>query len=166
MKVTFDHDSIRGRSCEAVSDYQSAGLVVNTRKLAELTAESTNPADIGSLATATILTAAAALEATLSEFLWITNPAAFTKEFRRAGIAGKYQHITQRSLAIDFPATAELVGHRIAISHSEPNNRRSRQFGSRINADGAHWAAETVETFAEAIWGNSMPQWFRNTIRT
>jgi hypothetical protein len=149
---------------ELVSVYQSAGLVICTRTLAALAAGASKQGDVTSLATAALLTAVAASDAILSEFMYTTDLPGYTRKFLKAGVADKYKCISNKKLADDHPAVFELVRHRLAIAHSEPNNRRSRLYGNRISVDGAHWAAQTVETFARAVWGSSMPIWFLNTL--
>lgn len=158
-------DEARASDAQLVSVYQSAALVLYTKKLAAFVATATDQQDACCFATATLLTAAAACEAILSEFVYITNLPAFTPEFLKAGVAKKYESCKNRKLDKEHPAVSELIRHRHAISHSEPNHRRSQLFGTRVNVDGARWAAQTVEDFARAIWGSSMPKWFLDTIR-
>ena len=76
-----------------VSVYQSGALVGYARRLASLAAESTDNNDVHCLAAAAILTAAAASEAILSEFVYLSYPLAFTKDFRGDGVAAKYKFI-------------------------------------------------------------------------
>ncbi|MGO9597534.1 MAG: hypothetical protein ACLP7Q_05885 [Isosphaeraceae bacterium] len=114
------------------------------------------------MATATILTAAAALEAILAEYRYLSDRSAYKERFCKAGVPEKYRMIKASKLADDHPAVSELWTHRKAIGHSEPENERSRNYGTRINSAGAFWAYETVEKFARILWGPAMPDWFRS----
>lgn len=152
-------------------DYQSGSLIRYARKLASMAARSNDLDDVRALATAAVLTSAAATEATLAEFVYITALAAFTRDFRRAGVAEKYDFVKKIKaggppsqsgrpnkplgptvLDTDHPEVSELAGYRIAIAHSEPDNPRSWRFGERINCEGASWAARVAEAFAGTIW--------------
>lgn len=142
--------------------FMSGGLVTFTRKLADMAAQANEQQDVACLATATILTAAAALEAILSEFVYTINPSGYTKQFRKTGVPEKFRLATGTGLVATHPAVAELWDHRNAIGHSEPENPRSRFYGTRIDKAGAGWAISTVESFARALWGSNMPDWFRS----
>ncbi len=146
----------------SIEVYQSGGLVSCTRRLAALTTQASDPQDVTYLAIATILTAAAALEAILSEFMFLSNPSGYTKVFCKKGVRDKYKIIKNSELIDDHPEVSELWAHRIAIGHSEPENERSRRYGTRISPEGALWASETVEAFARSLWGAAMPNWFRS----
>lgn len=146
----------------SIDVFQSGGLVAFTRRLATLAAQASEQQESACFATATILTAGAALEAILAEYLFISERSAYTKEFSIAGVPKKYEMIKARKLVKDHPAVSELWAHRNAIVHSEPENERSRNYGTRINPAGARWAYETVDKFARTLWGSAMPNWFRS----
>ncbi len=78
-----------GTTAELRSVFVSAGLVLYTRKSAALAYEMTDEADIHCLATAALLTAAAAAEAILSESAYITNINRFTEPFLFASVEKK-----------------------------------------------------------------------------
>ena len=141
--------------------YQSGGLVDFAKRLAALTSQAHDQQEEACYATATILMAAAALEALLAEFAYITDRTKYTNEFRKAGVSKKYQLLTSNELAVAHPPVAELWEHRIAIGHSEPDNARSRFYGTRVNRAGASWACSTLEDFARQLWGARMPDWLR-----
>lgn len=146
----------------SIEVFQSGALVAFTRRLATLAAQASEQQESACFATATILTAAAALEAILAEYLYLSGRSAYTKKFRRVGVPEKYEMIKASKLADDHPAVSELWAHRNAIGHSEPENGRLRNYGTRINSAGAIWAYETIEKFARTLWGPAMPNWFRS----
>ena len=171
-----------GGEASCVSVYQSGALVGYAQRLASLAAESRDPYDVACFAAAAILSAAAASEAILSEFVYSSYLSAFTKDFRKAGVAAKYEtiqelksgsHVAAKAkkqknvpptkLARDHPDVEELLGYRIAIAHSEPGSLRSRLYATRINADGARWAAQVAQTFAKSIWGPLIPNWLEDS---
>jgi hypothetical protein len=155
-------DSAKVEDTFHIDVFQSGGLIAFTRKLAAYTAQSVDPHDEACFATATILMAAAALEALLSEYAYTARRTSCTKDFRMAGVPKKFKLLTGEDLAVAYPDVAELWDHRIAIGHSEPESARSRFYGTRINKAGAIWAADVVAALAWALWDSSMPDWFRN----
>lgn len=155
-------DSGTSAECIFIEVFQSGGLVSRTRRLAALVNETADQLDSAYLATATILTAAAALEAILSEYVYLSDRPSYVKAFRKAGAPEKYEKLTGRKLRDDYPEVQEWWDRRVAIVHSEPENERSRHYGTRISAAGSAWASQTIEGFARGLWGASMPSWFRS----
>lgn len=170
--------SDQGKTCEAafLTVYQSGGLVGYTRILAALAARSGDEKETGCLATAAILTAAAALEAILADYLYVTDRPPYREErrwieqpkkyvkFSNGGVPIKYQLLRDTILEADYPEVSNLWAVRNAIVHSEPDHVRTRTYGARINPDGATWAYETAQTFACNLWGADMPQWLRSDL--
>lgn len=159
-----------------ISVYQTGALVKHTRTLAHHAARAADPEDEAGFAVAAILTAVAAAEAILAEFLHHTNRSKATRGFFRDPIAEKHKIIKklklvasatasgkQHDLDNDHPHIAELIKHRNALTHHEPENHRSRISGSRITPAGAQWALDSVQDFARAIWqGVEMPDWVKS----
>jgi hypothetical protein len=122
-------------------------------------------ADESCYAIAAILPAGAGLEAVLSEYAYITDMERYKKKsFRMAGIAEKYRKLKHLDFTIEHPDAESLSNARKALAHSEPDARRSRFVGERINALGATWAAETLENFTVRLWEDALPDWIRNDI--
>jgi hypothetical protein len=163
-------DADVGQETQLRSDYQSGNLISCTTWLAQFAAEETDELRLHRYATIALVTGAAACEALLSEVVYITAPAQFTPKFRRASVSGKYnlfkQGATNANLDSDHPEVSELLTHKNAIAHSEPNNPRSSRYVNRLSADGARWAALTVIAFAEAIWGANMPAWLNADVNS
>ncbi len=128
--------------------------------MSRLAGKSTAQDEVVCLATAAILMGAAAIEALLSEAAYIVKPELYKEEndFRRLGVPRKFKMLTGKELKDACPDGDELWGWRLALSHAEPNHKRTRFVGARINAEGARWAAETTERLAVMIWGAHMPR--------
>lgn len=162
----YGTDSGTGKDIVAsIQAFQSGGLVAHTRRLASLAAKSADEIEEVCLATAAILMGAAAFEALLSEATYLKNPMLYKKKtgFRLKGVPEKFKMLMGGELGGMCPDGDELWAHRVALSHAEPDHRRTRFVGTRINADGARWAAETTERLAVMIWGADMPRWFAET---
>lgn len=148
-------DLAHAEEASLVSVYQSGALLSYARTLASVAAESTDPYVVHCLGTAAILTSAAASEAILSEFVYSSFPSAFTKDFRKDGVAAKYKTINDlksgwlpaakeekvklvppSELDTDHPEVAELLRHRNAIAHSEPSNRHPGSMGRALMQTG------------------------------
>lgn len=143
-----------------IKAYQSAALVIQTRVLARIAQSETEETIVAAISTATILMAAAALEAVLSEAAYILNQSLYkTKKFQRSGAPGKFEQLTGHS---SHEVTA-LWHARIAVVHAEPDNSRTRIVGEKQNAQGAEWAASCIERISKEIWGASVPKWFSDT---
>lgn len=141
--------------------YQSAGLVAHTLMLARIAQDENDEMKVVALTTATILTAASAMEAVLSEAAYVLKPSLYKDiEFRKAGAPTKYKKFTGR---LSHEVT-EIWNARIAVAHAEPDNKRTRFVGVKLNAQGAEWAANCVVKLSNEIWGASMPKWFSKTI--
>ncbi len=162
-KETFTQDGGTGDdSVWSIDVYQSGSLIAFSRRLSTCTMQARDQQEEACYATATILLAAAALEALLSEFAYLNDRCKYsTNEFRKAGVPRKYEILSGKDLAIAYPEIAELWAHRIAIGHSEPDNRRSTVYGTRVNKAGATWVVTTLESFARALWGADIPSWLR-----
>jgi len=153
-----------GMNSIKIEAYQSAGLVLHTRRLSNLVAQSADVEEVTCLATAAILMAVAAIEALLSEAAYLKKPELYaTNAFQYGGVPVKFEKLMGEKLKVMCPDADELWGHRLALSHAEPDHRRTRFVGQRINAAGACWAAKTVEKLAVKIWGAEMPNWFAET---
>jgi len=145
-----------------IEAFQSAGLLSHTRCLSRLTSMTTDTKEITCLATATILMAAATLEALTLEAAYLIKPDLYrSEEFRkRTGIKKKFKEVTGDDLDVLCPDALELWENRLALTHAEPIHPRTRFVGEKLNVAGAHWAVETIEKAAKVIWGKKMPTWF------
>ena len=140
--------------------YQSAGLVAHTRILASMAQDEKDEVKLVTLTTATILMAAAAMEAVLSEAAYILKPSLYKdSDFRRAGAPAKFEKFTGHP----SQEVEDVWNARIAVAHAEPNNKRTRFVGVKLNAEGAEWAANCVVKISKEVWGASMPNWFSET---
>jgi hypothetical protein len=140
--------------------YQSAGLVAHTRILARMAQDETDEMELVTLTTATILMAAAAMEAVLLEAAYILKPSLYENiKFRNAGAPTKFQEFTGHT----SQEVTDLWNARIAVAHSEPDNTRTRFVGVKLNAQGAEWVANCVENISKQVWGAFMPKWFSET---
>lgn len=142
--------------------YQSAGLVLHTKILARIVQGEKDELRVVALATATILMAAAALEAVLMEAAYILNKPLYKNNiFRKRGADKKFEKLTG-------PPSQEAIAlweTRIAVAHAEPDHKRTRFHEIKLNAQGAEWAANCIEKISKEVWGKSMPKWFSETIR-
>lgn len=157
--MAYDGDEITVGEKVTVTIYQSAGLVKQTRTLSEITKRQSANIDIVALSTATILMAAAALEAIISETAFILNPSLYNqKKFRKAGVSEKFKLLKGYSSGM----LDELWEARNAVAHAEPDHRRTKFVGEKLNIRGAEWAATCVEDLSKEVWGKEMPEWFAN----
>ena len=141
-----------------ITVFQSAGLITSTRTLAKMTQEETDEYRVTTLATATILMGAAAIEALLSEAAHMLHPELYNKkDYRMCGVPTKFK----KMMGYESQEVKSIWDARKAVAHSEPNNSRSRFVGEFMNAQGAKKVIETVEKIAMEVWGDSMPDWFR-----
>ena len=146
------HEEVR------IDAYQSGALVSDTRRLAELTRTCSDQFQLACIARAVIVVAAAALEALLSEAAYLTKRTLYDdKKFRKAGVPEKFKKFMKRS----SDDAERLWEYRNALTHAEPDNRRTRFVGEIINEVGALWVASTVEQLAVEVWQDQMPPWFR-----
>jgi hypothetical protein len=149
---------------EMIEAYASGALLMDLRTLARLCRQSRNQDEIASLARATILVGGAAMEALLLEAAYIKNPQLYKQdEFRYGGVTEKFKELMGKELSSISPDADELWKWRKALGHSEPESERTRFVGTRINADGAEWASQTLDKLAVIIWGKDMPDWFAKT---
>lgn len=188
-----DSASDSGSFAEALSirAYQSGGLVNYVKTLARYAAQAGDPHEKECFALASILTAVAAVEANLTEFVVFKYNLTPPSRFFRKTNQEKYELIknlrrTQNPQDLldelkvkpkeeplkpkpefdtDHPEVAKLIGCRNAITHSEPDNPRSISYNRLLNSDGARWAAETAQAFAYAIWGADMPEWLKRDLQ-
>lgn len=139
-------DEIRASDEESVVVFQSGGLVSNVRRHARLAGQSKDRYEADQIAIATILLAGAAQEAILLEYAYVIRPDLYSNSgFKRAGgVPAKYKRLKNRELKVALPDAAELWTHRVAIGHSEPDNPRSRFYGTRVNKAGVEWTVTTV----------------------
>lgn len=159
---TDDQLNIAIREEVILSAFQSAGLVRHTRSLAEIACGQLSETNMVAVTTATILMAAAALEAVLSEAAFLLQPDLYAdKQFRKAGAPEKFLKLK------GYPSTKteEIWNARKAVAHAEPDNARTRFVGEKLNAKGAEWAARCIEELSVEIWGNEMPTWFSETTK-
>jgi hypothetical protein len=150
-------DSVTVTEKITITVFQSGGLVSHTRLLAKMAAEE-NEYKIVALATATILMGAAALEALLSEAAHILKPGLYDKRnYRMCGVPDKFKKL----MGYESQDVKSIWDARKAVAHSEPHNSRSRFVGEILNAKGAKWVIETIEIVSNDVWGESMPNWFK-----
>ncbi len=145
--------------------FQSASLVLQTKRLSEMVCEQINNEDRNCLARATVLMGAAALEALLIEVAYIEKPELYDKrEFRKTGFEKKIEMLKGKEFLPLCHETDKLWKYRIALTHSEPINERTLKTGEIINAEGAQWVYKTLEEFVQIIWNSKIPSWFSETI--
>jgi hypothetical protein len=112
-------------------------------------------------ATNALLTAYAALEALVSETAAVVIPSLYSeKKFRRAGLNEKFTWLlreTGRGSETVPPEIQEISDHRIAVTHSEPDNERSAQLGKVISATDALRFARAIRTIALWLWQDKRP---------
>lgn len=109
----------------------------------------------------TLLMAYASLEALVTETAACIVPELYAdKQFRRAGIVAKYARLLEVTGRAGEPmpdVIEEISDHRIALTHSEPDNERTTKLASVISAtDAARFAAE-VRIVAEWLWQKKRP---------
>ena len=144
--------------------FQSAGLVRHTRTIANLTARTSDEIERVGLATAALLMGAAALESLAMDTAYHLEPNLWKdKGFRKAGVPDKLKRLT----GADSPEEVnQLWTHRLAVTHGEPLTHensaipRTQRVGEVLNALGAKWVADVVESVALKVWGPQMPDWF------
>lgn len=110
----------------------------------------------------TILSTYAALEALVTETAFCVEPELYAKkkEFRKQGLSQKFK------LLIDKLGRAEealpdvideISAHRIALTHSEPDNIRSSQIGSVVSGTDAKRFATEIRNVANWLWQGGRP---------
>jgi hypothetical protein len=112
-EVAAEHksaDTATASESGKVEVFTAGSLMASVKQLAAMAEQARDDAQRQSLCTGVLLTAAAALEAFLAEYAYTTCPALYTREFRRAGVPGKYQALTGNALKVDFPDVEELGG--------------------------------------------------------
>lgn len=128
--------------------HQAGALVKHTGTLARLctTAQSD---DQSALITATYLTAAAALEALLSEAAHDHERGLYANPtFRNAGAPQKFEMLMHESA----PELLKQIWRvRVALTHSEPDNPRSGEKGIHMTIGGAGDTAQFVQELAIRI---------------
>lgn len=140
--------------------FQSAGLIDHIRYLAKL-AEGEDKNGRASLATAAILVGSAAMEALLSEAAYLIKPQIYDNKFKYAGVPQKFERLTKERL--DGQA-AKLWEYRCALTHSEPDNKRSTMVGEKIKAGDVNWVLKTVVELAYEAFGDKMPGWLEKAL--
>jgi hypothetical protein len=110
----------------------------------------------------TLLMAYAALEALVLETALSTQPALYADaKFRRAGILQQYREVLDAS-GRNGEAVRDIVGevsaHRVALTHSEPDNKRSAALGEVISATDAARFAAALREVAEWLWQGQRPK--------
>jgi hypothetical protein len=132
----------------SVRVYQHAGLLSQTRTLANLAEHEPNESKRVALTTATFLVAAAAMEALATEVAYVRNPALYAEG--RSRYSSPLVKI--RLLTGADSADCELIwSTRKAIAHSEPDNRRSRDVGALLQADGVLRVVAATERVFELV---------------
>ncbi len=161
--------------------WMAGALIGNVKRLARLADNTPDAQDRACLVVSAFLNAGAALEAILHECTYKTNFPLYAgvdpalkksqKGFRRKGIEEKYELLRQypdepddppSRLASDFPDVVRVLDARHALTHNEPDSKRSRFVGEVNNVEGAYWAHRTVLTFAKNLWGGSLPEEIRD----
>lgn len=109
----------------------------------------------------TLLTAYAALEALVAETALCVVPELYAdKKFRRSGIVAKYERLLEATARKGEPlpdVIEEISDHRIALTHSEPDNERTAKIGAVISATDAARFATEVRNVAEWLWQKKRP---------
>jgi hypothetical protein len=163
--------------------WMAGALIGNIKRLARLAENTLDAQDRACLVLSAFLTAGAALEAILHKYAYKTNLPLYggvdpclkkrQKDFRRKGIEEKYELLRQYPqepgdpptlLASDFPDVVKVLDARHALTHNEPDSKRSRFVGEVNNVEGAYWAHRAVLAFAKALWGGSLPQEIQNDV--
>lgn len=110
----------------------------------------------------TLLTAYAALEALVLETAISTQPALYANaKFRRAGILDQYRDlldVSRRTGEAVRDVVGEISAHRVALTHSEPDNKRSAALGEVISATDAARFAAALREVAEWLWQGQRPK--------
>ena len=134
---------------------QARGLTWHTRVLRDLA--HSDHEHVTTLVTATLLVAAAAAEAILSEYARAARPDVYgDKQFRLTNPASKFESLVGTS-------SQDLVwlwGVRTAIAHSEPDHVRSGRFGADITLEGADRAYGILCDLIVRVWDDAVPGWF------
>ncbi|MEJ0035182.1 MAG: hypothetical protein WDO68_03735 [Gammaproteobacteria bacterium] len=116
----------------------------------------------------TLLMAYAALEALILETTLISNHELYFARdskgrdgaFRRKGLLPKYVDFLESAgrAGETVPGIiSEVSDHRIALTHSEPHNERTRKLGAVISATEAARIASELRKVAEWLWQGKRP---------
>lgn len=142
----------------SVDRYLSAGLTKHTRILAELTRHASTDEETAALAEAVVLMAGAALEAMLDEAAYLSNRTLYSdwEGFRKASVPAKFKELRNS----ESKEMSRIWNARIALSHAEPHRTRTGEVGSVLNPDEAVKIADSLQSLANEIWGDHMPDWF------
>ena len=131
----------------ALLHHQASGLVKHTQALARLSVGAQQP-DQTALIIATYLTAAAAIEAVLSETAHDCQPAIYTRAFRFSGIIDKYRLL----MGGPPPDLLERIKYvRDSLTHSEPDNGRLGAAGNYMNTKDVAKAVEYVRELSDTV---------------
>lgn len=160
--------------------WMAGSLIGNIKRLARLAERTEDIRDQGCLLLSAFLNAGAALEATLHEYAYKTNRPLYEgddpalkksqRNFRHKGVEEKYELLKKYPdepgnpptlLSSDFPDVVKILDARHALTHNEPDSKRSRFVGEVNTVEGATWAYRTVLEFATALWGGSLPEEIR-----
>lgn len=142
----------------SIDRYLSAGLTKHTRILAGLTKHASTDEETAALAEAVVLMAGAALEAMLDESAYMSDRVLYDnwEGFRKKSPPAKFEKLRgSRSEEV-----RQIWNARIALSHAEPDNKRTGKVGRVLNPDEAVKIAGLLQTLANEIWGDHMPDWF------
>ena len=141
-------DRVSGYDEVSVRVYQHAGLLSQARSLANLARHEADEAKRVALTTATILIIAAAIEALATEVAYVRNPALYAEgRFRYSSPLVKIRLLTGAD-----SADCELIwSARKAIAHSESDNKRSRDVGALLQADGMLRVIAATERVFELV---------------
>jgi hypothetical protein len=140
--------------------WMAGTLMRNIKRLARLAENTQDTQDRACLVLSAFLNAGAALEAVLHEFAYETNFLLYEgidsslkqsqRGFRRkGGVERKYELLRKYPqepgdpptlLASDFPDVVKVINARHALTHNEPDSKRSRFVGEVHNIEGAYWA--------------------------
>jgi hypothetical protein len=108
-----------------------------------------------------LLTAYAALEALVLETAFVSHPSVYAdSRFRKAGILTQYADYLRadgREGEAMPLVVSEVSAHRVALTHSEPDNQRTFQVSSVISATDAARFAVGVRAVAEWLWRGTRP---------
>ena len=141
-------DQGRGDDQISIRVFQNEGLLEHTRRVVELACRAKSERDRVALATAAVLMAGAAVEALIMETAYIHHPILYQdKKFRHAGVPHKFDMLMKGTSA----DCALIWSARTAVSHSEPDHRRSREVGVRIQPNEIRAVLDATERVFAAV---------------
>jgi hypothetical protein len=150
----------KGKPEASIRVFASGGLIGNIKRLSRMAcAERLDEFDRTCLIVSAFLNAGAAIEATLMDYAARTNMPGYNREFGSKSVWAKYEAIKPGgTLEADFPEVVRLWDGRNALSHHEPDDKRSRWIGADLKIEAVENAHTTMLAFLTEIWGGDVPQ--------